>query len=105
VTGVSLYGSEPARKRMEVFKEVAAGTRAAGLRHSNLSRTKLCDHTLEAVVRKLGVNRQQSLARVRRTWGIREKVPEFLNPTKECGFIQPQSGGKDAFDSEPACLS
>src|SRR2546421_7598770 len=27
------------------------------------------DHTLEAVVRKLGVNRQQSLARVRRTWG------------------------------------
>src|SRR6266487_1055573 len=33
------------------------------------------DHTLEAVVRKLGVNRQQSLARVRRTWGIREKSP------------------------------
>jgi hypothetical protein len=56
------------------------------------------DHTLEAVVRKLGVNRQQSVARVCRTWGIRE------NPTKEYGFIQPQSGGKDAFDSEPACL-
>ena len=33
------------------------------------------------------------------------KVLEFLNPTKEHGFIQPQSGGKDAFDSEPACLS
>jgi hypothetical protein len=32
------------------------------------------------------------------------KVPEFLNPTKEYGFIQSQSGGKDAFDSEPACL-
>jgi len=29
----------------------------------------------------------------------------FLNPTKEHGFIQPQSGGEDAFDSEPACLS
>ena len=63
------------------------------------------DHTLEAVVRKLGVNRQQSLARARRAWEYGRKVPEFLNPTKEHGFIQPQSGGKDAFDSEPACLS
>ena len=59
-------------------------------------------HTLKAVVRKLGVNRQQS---VRGAGEYGRRVPEFLNPTKEHGFIQPQSGGKDAFDSEPACLS
>jgi hypothetical protein len=44
-------------------------------------------------------------SRARRAWEYGRKVPEFLNPTKEHGFIQPQSGGKDAFDSEPACLS
>ena len=34
-----------------------------------------------------------------RKWFCRSEVPEFLNPTKEHGSIQPQSGGKDAFDS------
>jgi hypothetical protein len=61
------------------------------------------DNTLEAVVRKLGVNRQQSLAREELGNTGEESRNSF--PTKEHGFIQPQSGGKDAFDFEPACLS
>ena len=46
-----------------------------------------------------------AIPRARGTGKYGRRVPEFLNPTKEHGFIQPQSGGKDAFDSEPACLS
>jgi hypothetical protein len=64
---------------------------------SRISGLRDRDHTLEAVVR---------IPRARVGPGeYGRKVPEFLNPTKEHGFIQPQSGGKDAFDSEPACLS